>query len=41
MGRAYLARLQEENGFSEGFAGCIGALETHLAAGEMRIGRLG
>ncbi|MDP3639076.1 MAG: type II toxin-antitoxin system HipA family toxin YjjJ [Azonexus sp.] len=41
LGRAYLARLQEENGFSEGFAGCIAALEAHLAAGEMRIARLG
>jgi hypothetical protein len=41
LGRAYLERLREDGGFSEGFAGCIAALETHLAAGEMRIGRLG
>jgi hypothetical protein len=41
LGRAYLERLREENGFSEGFEDCIAALEAHLAAGEMRIGRLG
>lgn len=41
LGRAYLERLREENGFSTGFAGCIAALAAHLAVGEMRIGRLG
>ena len=40
LSRAYLERLREENGFSERFADCIAALEAHLAAGEMRIGRL-
>jgi hypothetical protein len=41
LGHAYLERLREDGGFSEGFTGCIAALEAHLAAGEMRIGRLG
>jgi hypothetical protein len=41
LARAYLARLGEEKGLSEGFSACLSALETHLAAGESRIARLG
>lgn len=40
VARDYLARLQEESGFSAAFRPCIGALETHLAAMAEQISRL-
>jgi hypothetical protein len=40
LARAYLARLGEEKGLSDGFPACLAALAGHLAAGESRIARL-